>query len=898
MLSFLIGFQSHASTDLIFSNNFEQILLWSNPSSWDTNIVPLDSEHIIIPTDKTIFLDTNTADLESLTINGSLVFLNQNLTLNSGVISVNGSLHIGTASLPFEHKAIINLTGSNTNGNPFSRGIVVNGGTLELHGITPTVTWTKINQHIQANDMQIHLLETPGWQVNDEIIIAPTDFYGLTETQSYQISAINDNELSLTNPVAEFHWGLIQFASTSGMSLNNDNPLTPPDNQGLTPLTLDERAEVGLLTRHIVIQSIDDDFWQNEGFGAHVMIMNLDSVVHIDGVEFNRVGQAGLLGRYPMHWHRLSYDANGSEIGDVNNHYLKNSSIHDSQNRCVTLHATNGVLLQNNICFDILGHAIYLEDAVERRNVIDGNLVLKVRFPTIQNALKLHDINTQSDLSTGSSAMWASNPDNTITNNTFADAQGFGLWLAFPASPVGPSANVPIFPFRMELGDFDGNTMHSNGLRGAMFDNSEIDDMGTIAALQYASTTADGELIFDNLQRFTIRGWSLWKNNIGNFWDRVVWPTFEEYVSADSSGKYFSGSGAEGLITHSLLVGSSLNDFSPRPNPWMGPPTALATYHSAFSLRENIIINFPFVEGQTSGAFATDDYYLRPIEKGQIRNENNVLINAHPGYRSDASVDENIAFNFAQGFSYYVFASALWDPHGLWGNAGNWSVYNQPFLTHNANCDIIVPANQNASSCDGQYFGVDQFILDQGNQPYDDLMAINVTRFDDNNPDSVVDVWEVTGAQPGWALAHMRHFATRNNGIYLLDFPEASLPEDVALSIENMHNENEAFVLGIRFSGQHNAMAFTSTYGHEHYITDGHAGAGSWANKHDYQLLNSRQQVIDSIGESYWQDTINNIVWVKISYANLVQINPADPKDIYSDAVLYNQYHLRIWSND
>lgn len=894
----LISLTSQAQTDFIYANGFEELLLWSNPSSWDSNVVPINGDTVIIPTGREIYLDVSTANLESLSINGTLNFLEMNLRLNSDVVMVNGKLQIGSPSQPFEHRAVINLTGSNVGGSAFSRGLVVIGGTLELHGKTPPSVWNKINQHIQTSDNQIQVLDAIEWRPGDEIVIAPTDFYGVSESQQYEISVINGNDLTLSSPVADFHWGLMQYATSSGMSLVNDGSVTAPAKTGFTPLELDERAEVGNLSRNIIIQGEDDNLWQNEGFGAHVMIMDLASVIHIDGVEFNRVGQAGLLGRYPMHWHRLSYAANGSEIGDVNDHYLKNSSLHNSQNRCITIHATNGVFLQNNICYDILGHAIYLEDAVERRNTIVGNLVLKVRFPAVQNALKLHDLNTQSDLNSGSSAMWASNPDNTIINNTFADAQGFGLWMAFPISPVGPSANVPILPYRMRLGNIDGNTMHSNALRGAMFDNSEIDDLGTVAALQYASTTADGEIIFDNLQRFTIRGWSLWKNGIGNFWDRVVWPTFEEYVTADSSGKYFSGSGADGLITRSLFIGSSLNDLSPRPKPWMGPPTALATYHSAFSLTDNIIINFPFVEGKTSGAFATDDYYLRPVEKGQIRNSNNLLINSHSGYRSDAAVDEDIAFNFAQGFDYYKFASALWDPHGLWGSAGQWSVYNQPFLTHNANCTLVPPASQNISSCDGQYFGVDQFILNQSNQPYDDLMAINISRYDDNNPDVLIDEWNVTTAQPGWALAHMRHFAARNNGTYMLEFPDSSLPEDVAISVENMHASNAAFVLGIQYSGSYTAQVFTSTYGHEHYITDTHAQAGSWANKHDYQALLSRQQVIDSSGESFWQDTVNNIVWIKVAFANLVQINPADPTDIYSDAVLYNEFHLRVWSSD
>ncbi|VAW32929.1 Copper binding protein, plastocyanin/azurin family [hydrothermal vent metagenome] len=897
LLGLLFCTTGYSVGDVIFQNDFEPLQLWSNPASWVTNSVPVNGDEVVIPAGQQIYLDVDTANLAGLTIDGSLTFLEQDLTLSSDIVYVNGRLQIGSTSQPFINKAIINLTGNNSGGNPLSRGLIITGS-LELHGATPPSVWNKIDQHIQPGDQQIQILDASGWSVGDQIVIAPTDFYGVSESQMYQISAVSGNQLTLDTPVVDFHWGLIQYATQSGMSLINNNPVIPPANTGFTPTQLDERAEVGNLTRNIVIQGANDSLWQNEGFGAHTMIMNLNATVHVDGVEFNRVGQAGVLARYPMHWHRLSYNELGMEVGDVNNQYLRNSSIHNSGNRCITIHATNGILLENNICFDVLGHAIFLEDAVERRNVIVGNLVLKVRFPTTANALKLHDLNTQSGVVAGSSGLWASNPDNTIINNTFADAQGFGLWLAFPASPVGPSSNVPILPYRMAFGNFDGNTMHSNGQRGIMFDNSEIDDLGNVAPLQYASTTTDGETVWDNLQRFTITGWSLWKNGTGNLWDRVVWPTFEEFVTADSSGKYFAGSGADGLITRTLFVGSSLNNFSPRPNPWMGPPTALATYHSAFNLSENIIINFPFVEGKTSGAFATDDYYFRPVEKGHIRNTNNLLINSHAGYRSNVAVDEEIAFNFAQGFNYYVFASALWDPQGLWGVAGNWNVYNQPFLTHNANCNPIAPISQNAASCDGQYFGIDRFILDQANQDFDDLMPINVIRFADNDINTVVDQWSVTGAQPGWALGHMRHFAVRNNGQYLLDFPGASLPVDVAISIENMHDSSSAFLLGIRYSGNEDALVFSSTYEYVQYIADGHAAAGSWANKHDYTELASRQQVIDSTGETYWQDTVNNIVWVKVAYANLVQINPGNPEDIYSEEVLYNDFHLRIWSNN
>ncbi|MCB1583932.1 MAG: right-handed parallel beta-helix repeat-containing protein [Xanthomonadales bacterium] len=884
-----------AGSDVVFINGFEALNLWSNPASWGSNVVPVADEIVTIPLGQTIYLDVNTAALSELNIQGELIFLRQNLSLTSDVINLTGALQIGTAAQPFAQQATINLTGAFADGD-MTRGLMVQGGRLELHGRVPQPVWTKINQHIQVGDQQIELQESANWQSGDTVILAPTDYYGVAETETFEVSDGTAAQLNLTTPVNNFRWGLLQYATTGGMNTMAGNDVTPPATEGFTPTVLDERAAIANLSRNIVIQAPDDADWQNHGFGAHLMIMGLQSEVRIDGVEFNRVGHAGQLGRYPVHWHRLSYDDN-AWLGDVQGHYIKNSSIHDSQNRCITIHATNGLLIDNNICYDILGHGIFLEDAVERRNTITHNLVLKVRNPAPENALKLHEINTQTGIATGSSALWASNPDNTIVNNHFGDTEGFGMWLAFPAAPVGVSSNVPLLPYRMQFGVFDENVSQSNNLRGVMIDNVEVDDLGTVAALQYASTTPDGENSWDNLQRFSITGLQLWKNGSGNMWDRVVWPTFAEIVSADSSGKFFSGSGSDGKIIRSLLVGSSLNDFSARPQPWMGPPTALATYHSAFDMQDNLIVNFNHVEDKTSGAFATDDYYIRPVEKGQIRNTNNLLINSHPGYRSDASIDEEIAFNFAQGFAHYVFASALWDPYGYWGDAGNWSVYNRPFLTHNANCSTI-PLNANASSCEGDYFGVDQFILDQVNMPFDDLMAIQVTRYDESNPEQVIDTWEVTSAQPGWPLGHMRHFAVREDGIYLLDFPDSSIPEDVALSLANMHLPAASFTLGIRYSGAHSAEVFTSTHDHVHYITDGHAAAGSWANKHDYVQVANRQQVIASAGETYWQDTVNQIVWVKVSYADLVQFNAFDPGDPYADEVLYNQFHLRVWSED
>jgi len=863
---------------------------WSDPASWPAG-VPVAGAAVEIPEGVHIALDTNTAPLAGLTVNGTLSFCRQDVALTADWILLTGELHVGSESEPFIHHADITLTGSNAAENIMgmgTRGLLVMDGVLELHGNAPEVTWTKINEHADANTTQLIMDQAVDWHVGDQIIIAPTDFYGVAETEQHQIAALNGQSVDLVNPLSAFHWGRLQYPTPTGMSLTNDNPVVPPaaPETGATPLVLDERAEVANLTRNIVIQAPDDTLWQQQGFGAHLMIMGQSSQTHIDGVEFHRVGQRHVTGRYPYHSHRRSYAADGSVLADVSGDYLRNSSIHESANRCITIHATNGLTVQNNICHDIRGHGIFFEDAVERRNIVENNLIMRVRNPDPGMALKLHELADYPGLPSGSSGLWVSNPDNTVRNNTAVDAQGFGLWMAFPAHPVGLSSNVAMIPNRLLFGNFDDNTAHSNDHEGVMLDESETDNLGNIASLQYWSTL-DGQNCqypCDNLRRFSIAGLNTWKNGLSGLWNRVVWPDYSEFVSADNQGRYFAGSGAEGNITRSLVVGTSLNNFTPRPHRfWGGAEVAFASYHSSYSMHDNIVINFPLVpseplvEGGRSGVFDTSDYYIRAVDKGHIRNTNNLIIDSHPGYRSPAN------------FPHYVLSGALWDPNGIWGPANNWNVYDQPFFTHNANCVAVEPAGSSgAASCDGQYYGVDSFVVNQANEPYDATMAIAVSRFDENDTDSVVGNWNVAnglGLQP---FPNKRHFAARHNGIYLLDFPEA-IPEDVIFEVQNMHSADDRVVIGVRYSGLLNAQVAATTYNANNvngYCNDAHC--------HSYTAVASLAEVISSNGETFWQDTANNIVWAKVQ-GGLTDAYVA-PEDTlpFSDELMYRPFRLRI----
>lgn len=864
-------------------------MLWSEPATWG-GTKPVAGDTVTIPAGMHVLLDEDTPPLAGLTIEGILAFDQQDLELTAGWVMVMGEFHIGSELSPFAHQATITLDANDPNENIMgmgTRGLLVMGGLLELHGTPPAVPWTKINAHAPAGSNSLSLMETVDWSAGDQVAIAPTDYFeagptGNSITQRLGLTAVSGNSLSLDGNLNAFRWGLLQYANTTGMSLVNDSPVTPPAPMGITPTVLDERAEVGNLTRNIVIQSPDDGLWQTQGFGCHIMVMREgmeQGVAHVNGVEIRRGGQRGRLGRYPFHWHMLSYEG-AQTLADATGQYFRTSVVNESAHRGVVIHGTNGVEVSDNVVFDVRGHGVFFEDAAERRNLVDGNLVLHVRNAI--TPLKQHETGER-----GASGFWMANPDNTVTNNTAADCGTNGFWLAFPTNPWGLCFNVPIIPNRLLFGAFDSNTAHSNRLEGIFLDRPEIDNDGNIAshAISYISTT-DGQnpqWPWNTLQRFSLGRYVTWKNSGHGIWDRGVWPDNFECVSADNCGRFFAGSGAEGMIERCLVVGTSLNHLmngTDRPN-FTGevPPAAFATYHSAFDIRHNIVVNFPAVDNTSSGAFATNDYYVRPVDKGQVRNVDNLVIGSHVGVKLEAP------------FSYHAFAGALWDPHDNWGgdpSEDNFYVYDTPFFTFGQTPTIVQPSTAVSGGVlvEGPFYGVNDFIVNNANLEYEDYMAIHVERLD--NGLNTVGTWQLTDGPPGGFLAHMRHFAAHPSSYYELDFPSISPVYDVAVAVENMLTDNDTLILGVEFSGSFQVEAlYTSTF--SQYMNLNH---GIYRN--DYSAVPDLDSLLASPGETFWQDAANDRVWLKLVGGVQQWFNPGD-FPATADEELYRMFRLRIY---
>ncbi|MDQ2640491.1 MAG: G8 domain-containing protein [Pseudomonadota bacterium] len=209
---------------------------WSDPATWPNRKVPAAGDKVIIGKDRQVVLDVSPPALGGLSIDGKLTFAdNADLTLTTEWIMLHGELAIGSEARPHTRKATITLTdnvkGEDVMAGMGDRGIMISGGTLNLHGST-TNTWSKLSATANAGATSIQVLDARGWKVGDEIVLASTDF-DPRQAERRTMAAINGNTITLDRQLDYMHFGKVTF-------------------------DVDERGEVALLTRNIKIQASED----------------------------------------------------------------------------------------------------------------------------------------------------------------------------------------------------------------------------------------------------------------------------------------------------------------------------------------------------------------------------------------------------------------------------------------------------------------------------------------------------------------------------------------------------------------------------------------------------------------------------------------------------------------
>jgi len=533
---------------------------WSDPATWPDKKVPTKDAVVTIEKDMNVVLDVSPPPLRSLTINGKLSFAdNKDLELSTEWVMVHGELEIGTEARPHTRKATITLTdnvkdedmsGIGGTNDRSDRGIMMMGGTLSLHGNRKN-SWTKLSKTAEAGSNSIEVLNAAQWRAGDEIVLASTDF-DPRQAERRTIAAISGNRITLDKKLDYMHFGKITF-------------------------DVDERGEVGMLSRNILIQASPDA--DTTLFGGHIMAMN-GSKMFVEGVELNRMGQNMHLARYPIHWHL---------IGDAQGQYIRNSAIHDTYSRCVTVHGTNYLDVENNVTYNNIGHCFFLEDAVEHGNQFVHNLGILTKChpdaPCVATDLgpfgveggknfntegqNAKDILIPSDNT--ASTFWITNPDNIYRDNVAAGSDATGFWFALPQHPTGKFEGTEIsaktWPRRTRVREFKDNTSHSN-FDGFLFDRGPRPD-GHFATGGHISLANPADANSPQVES-VIEDFTAYKNRNGGMWSRGEMHLYKNLKLADNAIGYTHASGSFGQsaytsrVVDSLFVGETENIGNPR----------------------------------------------------------------------------------------------------------------------------------------------------------------------------------------------------------------------------------------------------------------------------------------------------------------------------------------------
>ncbi|XP_030647265.1 cell surface hyaluronidase [Chanos chanos] len=359
---------------------------------------------------------------------------------------------------------------------------------------------------------------------------------------------------------------------------------------------VDMRAEVALLSRNILIHGEMENscygknwcqFFNYDTFGGHIKILRNFSSVHLSQVELKHMGQQEM-GSYPVHFHRCGdVDEQGGYTSPT---YVDSLSIHHSFSRCVTIHATNGLLVRDTVGYDMLGHCFFLEDGIEQRNTFYHNLGLVTRpgtiLPTDRNETmcitirnKVYGSYTPSPSTEckAVSTFWIANPNNNLINNAAAGSQDAGIWYVFHSSSTGDSHGL-VPETRAELtplGIFYNNRVHSNFKAGLFIDkgvkttNASASDPREYLCLDNNARFRPHENADPNQPRVAALIDTLisFKNNDLGAWIRGGDIIIQNSGFADngvglsfaSDGSYPKDEGSSQEVSESLFVGESRN---------------------------------------------------------------------------------------------------------------------------------------------------------------------------------------------------------------------------------------------------------------------------------------------------------------------------------------------------
>ncbi|MCE9603283.1 MAG: G8 domain-containing protein [Planctomycetia bacterium] len=449
---------------------------WSDPTIWQPARLPKEGDRVLVARDTRVTYDSaSKSTIRLLQVVGTLAFARDcDTELNVALLKVQNSdecsesgfscdfpgvnevgepqapqpgaqqralptLEVGTLAepIPAKYTARIRLHYLEGLDKVDAPAIVCCSGRMEFHGAPLSRTWVKLGANAAVDAKTITLAEpVSGWRVGDEIIVTASkktarrgsyrDDASKMGTEERRITKIEGTTLHLDEPLKLLHYGEGEF-----------------------------RSEAANLSRNVIVESADP-----AGVRGHTMY-HAFSQGGISYARFAHLGKEGVLGRYAIHFHLVGDTMRGSQV--------LGAAIVDSQNRWVTIHGTEYLVVRDCVGYRSVGHGFFMEDGTEIYNLLDRNLGVQA-FQTKRLPKQVLPFDPNDG-----AAFWWANGRNTLVRNVTCENDEYGYRFdmknlsSFSSTlpitmPDGTSKRIDVRT--IPIWRFEENEAHSEGVYG------------------------------------------------------------------------------------------------------------------------------------------------------------------------------------------------------------------------------------------------------------------------------------------------------------------------------------------------------------------------------------------------------------------------------------------------
>jgi len=377
--------------------------------------------------DNVVLEESQLSEFGTILIEGTLFIYETGefpLRVQKIIVAPTGKLRIGTDENPIDKNKKIGIIFVNNQQGEVGLFVF---GELIIHGYNIEATFVEIISNVEPGSESITISKTSiKWEPGTRVLLTSPgnneEFQNCDEEN--EIIKVEGTFIRLKKPLMCFHSG--QY----------DEEIV--------------RSHVASLSRNVIFQS--DDL-NKRGSVNYFHGSN----GYVKFAEFTNLGPKNVLARYPLHFHHMQETSRGIVV--------EGNLFTNSDNRWLTIHDSNGIIVRNNVGYNSIGHGFFLEDGTEFDNVFDYNLGMKIKRGTL----------TASDGT--ASVFWTKNPLNSYKNNVAIEGWYYGFHYAIPNMRVTPPESDQKINLRsLPNYEFDNNIAYNNRVAGLKIDRPLVKD--------------------------------------------------------------------------------------------------------------------------------------------------------------------------------------------------------------------------------------------------------------------------------------------------------------------------------------------------------------------------------------------------------------------------------------